>query len=48
MLKQLGHQIVQLDRAQYAGLTTENLPRGQWRRLSGGEVQALRERVNLS
>lgn len=47
MLETLGHQIVQLDRVKYAGLTNGDLERGQWRRLSNGEVQYLRQSVEL-
>lgn len=48
MMRVLGHDIVHLERLNYAGLTTEGLERGQWRRLHPDEVEMLRERVNLS
>jgi len=47
MFESLGHDIVQLDRAKYAGLTTGKLDRGRWRRLRPHEVRSLRKRVNL-
>lgn len=47
MMEALGHDIVQLERAKYASLTTGGLRRGEWRRLSNGEVRTLRERVEL-
>lgn len=47
MMDTLGHDIVQLERAKYASLTTGQLQRGEWRRLTYGEVSALRKRVDL-
>jgi len=47
MFESLGHDIVQLDRAKYAGLATGKLDRGRWRRLRPHEVRSLRKRVNL-
>jgi 23S rRNA pseudouridine2605 synthase len=48
MLETLGHDIVQLDRPKYAGLTADALERGEWRRLQPREVRMLRNRVNLT
>jgi 23S rRNA pseudouridine2605 synthase len=47
MMEALGHDIVHLERIYYAGLTTKNLDRGHWRRLSTKEANTLRNRVNL-
>jgi 23S rRNA pseudouridine2605 synthase len=47
MMDALGHDIVQLERAKYASLTTGHLQRGGWRRLTYDEVSALRQRVDL-
>jgi len=47
MLETLGHQIVQLERVKYAGLTKGKLDRGEWRRLHPNEVKSLRKRVKL-
>lgn len=48
MMERLGHTIVLLERVTYAGLTTEGLIRGRWRRLRSHEVKALRDRVKLN
>jgi len=48
MMEAFGHDIVHLERVYYAGLTTETLERGDWRRLSSHEAQSLRNRVNLN
>jgi 23S rRNA pseudouridine2605 synthase len=47
MLEALGHEIVSLERVHYAGLTTEGVRRGKWRRLLPHEVQRLRHLVKL-
>jgi 23S rRNA pseudouridine2605 synthase len=47
MMDTLGHDIVQLERAKYGSLTTGQLQRGEWRRLTYDEVSALRQRVDL-
>ncbi len=47
MFEAVGHEIVQLDRVRYAGLTLEGLRRGRWRRLEPHEVNALRRSVKL-
>jgi len=39
--------VVHLERIRYAGLTTEGLRRGQWRRLDEREVGALHKLVSL-
>lgn len=48
MMEVLGHDIVQLERAKYGSLTTGTLQRGEWRRLTYGEVDKLRQRVDLN
>jgi 23S rRNA pseudouridine2605 synthase len=47
MMEALGHDVVHLERPSYAGLTTEGLRRGHWRRLHEHEVGALHRLVNL-
>ncbi len=47
MMEALGHDIVQLERAKYATLTTGRLQRGEWRRLEPEEVRELYQRVDL-
>ena len=47
MMEALGHEVVHLERIRYAGLTTDGLRRGAWRRLADHEVGALRRRVKL-
>ncbi len=47
MMEVLGHDIVQLERAKYAPLTTGRLQRGEWRRLEPEEVRELYNRVDL-
>ncbi len=47
MLETLGHKVVALERVNYAGLTTEGIRKGKWRRLSPREVQRLRRKVKL-
>ena len=46
MMERLGHDVVQLERVAYAGLTTGSMERGQWRRLRPHEIRSLRKRVN--
>ncbi|RMH61150.1 MAG: rRNA pseudouridine synthase [Bacteroidetes bacterium] len=48
MLEALGHEVVELERVQYAGLTTEGLRRGKWRRLEPHEIRRLRRLVKLT
>ncbi|WP_022834977.1 pseudouridine synthase [Salisaeta longa] len=48
MFEALGHELSQLERVKYAGLTCDGLARGEWRRLHPGEVDALYRRVNHS
>jgi 23S rRNA pseudouridine2605 synthase len=47
MFEALGHEITQLERVRYAGLSLEGLRRGKWRRLEPHEVNALRRMVKL-
>lgn len=46
MMERLGHDIVQLERAKYGSLTTGQLQRGEWRRLTYEEVDELRQLVD--
>ena len=48
MMEAIGHEISRLERVNYAGLTSEGVRRGHWRRLSPGEVKRLRRLVKLS
>ncbi len=48
MLAALGHDVVDLERVNYAGLTVEGVRRGRWRRLSDHEVRRLRRQVSLN
>lgn len=48
MLEALGHEIVSLERVNYAGLTTTGVRLGKWRRLSDQEVRRLRRLVRLN
>ena len=41
MLEAVGHQVLRLHRSAYAGLTLRDLPEGQWRNLTPGEVRSL-------
>jgi 23S rRNA pseudouridine2605 synthase len=47
MMDALGHNVVHLERVNYAGLTAEGVRRGKWRRLKKHEVRALRRKVGL-
>lgn len=47
MFESLGHRVRQLERVQYAGLTTDGVRKGKWRRLSRDEVAALYRKVKL-
>ena len=47
MMEALGHEVTRLERVHYAGLTTDGVRRGHWRRLSAAEVRDLRRRVKL-
>lgn len=47
MLEVLGHEITQLERVNYAGLTSDGVRRGHWRRLTPQEVRRLRKSVKL-
>jgi len=47
MMEALGHDVVHLERINYAGLTAEGVRRGKWRRLTEHEVRALRRKVRL-
>lgn len=47
MFEALGHDITHLERVNYAGLTTEGVRRGKWRRLNDKEVRRLRRTVKL-
>ena len=45
MLLRVGHPVSKLKRVRYAFLTVENLPPGDWRPLTGREVEKLRRMV---
>ncbi len=47
MLEALGHEVVSLERVQYAGLSTEGVRRGKWRKLFPHEIRRLRNLVHL-
>jgi 23S rRNA pseudouridine2605 synthase len=47
MMAAIGHEVVHLERIQYAGLTLRDLKRGKWRRLTAREVTKLRKLVGL-
>ncbi|MEX1055405.1 MAG: pseudouridine synthase, partial [Rhodothermales bacterium] len=47
MFEALGHEVVTLARVRYAGLTTQGVRPGKWRRLEGQEVRRLRRLVKL-
>jgi 23S rRNA pseudouridine2605 synthase len=47
MFEALGHEITHLERVQYAGLGTDGVRRGKWRRLNDKEVRRLRRLVKL-
>ncbi len=47
MLEALGHEVVHLKRTHYAGLTTQGVRPGKWRRLSADEVRRLYRMVGL-
>ncbi|MFQ5571055.1 MAG: pseudouridine synthase [Rhodothermales bacterium] len=47
MMEALGHEVVFLERINYAGLTTDGIRRGKWRRLASHEIRRLRKLVKL-
>ncbi len=47
MLEHLGHEVEELERVRYAGLTVEGVRRGKWRRLLPHEVAKLKRQVKL-
>ena len=47
MMKAIGSPVIQLERHQFAGLTTGNLKRGEWRHLTEVEVNCLYEKTGL-
>lgn len=47
MMEALGHEVSRLERINYAGLTTEGVRRGRWRRLTSREVEKLYRIVRL-
>lgn len=47
MLEAIGHEVEHLERINYAGLTTEGVRRGKWRRLKDHEIRKLRRQVKL-
>jgi 23S rRNA pseudouridine2605 synthase len=47
MMEAIGHEVVALERVSYAGLTTDGVRKGKWRRLNEREVQRLKRLVKL-
>ncbi|MBO6577347.1 MAG: rRNA pseudouridine synthase [Rhodothermales bacterium] len=47
MFEALGHEVKELERIRYAGLTTAGLRRGKWRRLTEKEVARLYRAVKM-
>lgn len=47
MIEALDNEVTQLDRVQYAGLSTKGVRKGKWRRLSRKEVSTLYRQVKL-
>ena len=47
MVEAIGHEVVELERVRYAGLTFDGVRRGKWRRLTAVEVKRLRRLVRL-
>lgn len=47
MIEHLGHEVIHLERLNYAGLTTKGVRRGKWRKLFPHEVRRLRALVKL-
>ena len=45
MFEAIGHEIVHLERVNYAGLTTKGVRPGKWRRLQPDEVRRLKRQV---
>lgn len=48
MLEAIGHEIVALERVNYAGLTVDGVRPGKWRTLTDREVRRLRRLVSLN
>jgi 23S rRNA pseudouridine2605 synthase len=48
MFEALGHEVMELERVRYAGLTTAGIRRGKWRRLKDHEIRKLRRMVKLT
>lgn len=47
MMAAIGHEVVDLVRTQYAGLTLDGVPRGEWRWLDESEVQRLEQQLDV-
>jgi len=47
MLEVMGHEVEHLERVNYAGLTSDGVRRGKWRRLQPHEVKKLKRLVKL-
>lgn len=47
MIEAIGHDVTRLKRVRYAGLTTEDVRPGKWRRLNTVEIKRLRRLVKL-
>ena len=47
MMKSIGHPVLYLERSRFAGLTVDDLQRGQWRELTEIEVNSLYRQTGL-
>lgn len=47
MMEAIGHKISHLERVKYAGLGTDGIRRGRWRRLHSAEIRRLKRLVKL-
>lgn len=47
MIEAIGHNVKRLERVRYAGMTTDGLRPGRWRRLTNTELRKLRRIVKL-
>ena len=47
MFEALGHEVKQLERVRYAGITTAGVRRGKWRKLTDKEVSRLYRAVKM-
>jgi 23S rRNA pseudouridine2605 synthase len=47
MIEELGYEVKRLERISFAGITTEGLARGKWRKLTAKEVEHLKRIAGL-